>query len=144
MVSVHDNEVYSHVVDYEECRIVLHTYYPPAVSPEFTDIVFSGVVAHHFEYQGFKTSGAPGNILFDVVESPLATVLGKYSELLAVAKNYSWPLLNYDGPDDLSVRLSSKNVRCYEVISSCGLCGFVLASSMEYQHRETRAQVGIG
>ena len=49
--SVHDNWLYAHAVDHERCRIVLHTVYPHVEPPEYTDVVFEGVVVHHFEQQ---------------------------------------------------------------------------------------------
>lgn len=141
MVSVHDNEVYAQVVDYAGCRIVLHTVYPSTDPPEFTDIVFSGVVASHVELQAFRGVGVSANILFDVEEADPTELLGRYAALLAATKNYAWPVLEYDGPDDLVARLTAGGVKCFEVHSSCGLSGFVFATSMEFRRRPARAGV---
>ena len=139
MVSVHDNEIYAQVVDYAECRITLHTVYSDAVPPEFTDIVFSGVVATHIELQAFQGVGVSANILFDVAEAEPADLLDQYAALLAATKNYSWPVLEYDGTGDLAARLSAGGVKCFEIQSSCGLRGFVFAASMELRSRLARA-----
>ena len=141
MVSVHDNLVYAQAVDYEGCRVVLHTVYQPADPPEFTDIVFAGVVAYHVEHQAFRGVGVSANILFDAEESEAASVLGRYTDLLAAAKNYGWPALEYDSPADLAARLAACGAKCFEIHSSCGLSGFVFAASMEFRRRQTRAQV---
>jgi hypothetical protein len=141
MVSVHDNMVYALAVDYEGRRVVLHTIYPYASPPEFTDIVFEGVVASHIEQQAFRGNGVAANILFDVVESAAALTVGRYAELFAETKNYAWPLAEYDGLDDLTARLTTSGAKCFEVHSSCGLYGFVFAASMAIHPRPSRAQV---
>jgi len=141
LVSIHDNEVYAQAVDYEECGIVLHTVYPSTDPPEFTDIVFGGVVAHHFEHQTFRGGGGSANILFDAKESGTTAVLTRYADLLSAAKNYGWPALEYGDLDDLAARLATKGTKCFEVHSSCGLSGFVLAMSMVFRRRQSRAQV---
>ena len=139
--SVHDNLVYAHKVDYEECRIVLHTIYQPVEPPEFTDIVFEGVVAHHFELQAFRGGSIPINILFDVAETRPAFILEAYSDLLIRTKNYGWPVMGYDGLEDLVSRLTAGGAKCFEIHGSCGLCGFVFAGHMEFRRRESRALV---
>ena len=141
MPSVHDNLVYAQAVDYEACRVVLHTVYPHTDPPEFTDIVFDGVVAHHIEQQVFRGVGVSANVLFDVEESEAASVLGRYGDLLAAAKNYGWPALEYDNLADLIVRLTAGGTKCFEIHSSCGLSGFVFAARMEFRCRPSRAQV---
>jgi hypothetical protein len=64
--SVHDNNVYAFAVLCEQRRIVLHTEYRDGGAEEYTDVVFDGVVAHHFE------DVLEGNILFGVEEVILA------------------------------------------------------------------------
>ena len=143
MVSVHDNLVYAKAVDFEVCRVVLHTVYPSADPPEFTDIVFDGVVAHHIEHQAFGGGGVSANVLYDAEESESASVLGRYADLLAAAKNYGWPALEYDSLDDLAARLAARGAKCFEIHSSCGLCGFVFAANMEFRRRVSRAQIAV-
>ncbi len=137
--SVHDNLVYAQAVDYEHGRIVLHPVYQDIEPPEFTDIVFDGVVVHHFEQQAFRDAPIAANILFDAKESPPAFILGQYSELLASTKNHGWPVLAYDGLDDLVSRLTACGARCFKVHGACGLHGFVFAANMEFRSRPARA-----
>ena len=141
MVSVHDNLVYAQTVDYDGGRVVLHTVYPPADPPEFTDVVFAGVVVYHVEQQAFGGGGVAANVVFDIEESAAEPVLGRYVDLLAATKNYAWPVPEYDGLDDLAARLTAGGAKCFEIHSSCGLCGFVFAASMEFRRRPARAQV---
>jgi hypothetical protein len=143
VLSVHDNLVYAQAVDYEACRLVLHTVFPHSVPPEFTDIVFTGVVACHIEQQAFRGVGVSANILFNAEEAEAAFVLGRYADLLAATKNYGWPVLKYKDPEDLVARLTAGETKCFEFHGSCGLCGFVFAASMEFLRRSSRVQVAV-
>ena len=139
--SVHDNWLYAHAVDHERCRIVLHTVYPHVQPPEYTDIVFEGVVVHHFEQQKVGGGPYPANVLFDVEQADPHFILSQYAELLARTRNYGWPVLHYDGQEDLVAQLTADRARCFEVHGVCGLHGFVFARSMELRPRESRADV---
>jgi hypothetical protein len=136
--SVHDNSVYAHAVDHEQSRIVLHTVYPHSDPPEYTDVVFEGVVVHHFEQQQV---GPHANVLFDVEEAAPLFILGQYADLLARTKQYGWPVLRYDGLEDLAIRLTAGGARCFEVHGVCGLHGFVFAASMELRARPSQAEM---
>jgi hypothetical protein len=95
--SVHDNWLYAHAVDHERCRIALHTVYPHVEPPEYTDVVFEGVVVHHFEQQKCGGGPYPADVLFDVEEANPLFILGQSAALLARTKNYGWPVFRYDG-----------------------------------------------
>jgi hypothetical protein len=138
--SVHDNWLYAQAVDHERRRIVLHTVYPHTGPPEYTDVVFEGVVVHHFEQQ--KVGGdVPANVLFDVEESDPLFILGQYADLLARTKDHGWPVFRYEGLEDLVAQLTAGGARCFEVHGVCGLHGFVFGASMEFRARRTRAEV---
>lgn len=141
MPSVHDNLVYAQTTDYEACRLVLHAIYPQADPPEFTDIVFEGVIACHIERQAFHGKGVSANVLFDIAEGDAALTLGQYADLLTATENYGWPILEYHGLHDLTARLTAGGEKCFETHSSCGLGGFVFATSMEFRRRSSRAPV---
>ena len=69
-LSVHDNILYGYIVvsDQDQSRsytIILYTEFLDRPPVEYTDIVFTGVVAHHFE------SELSNSILFDVEETDL-------------------------------------------------------------------------
>lgn len=139
--SVHDNWVYAQAIDYERCRIILHTVYPHIDPPVFTDIVFDGVVVHHFEQQKVGSGAYPANVLFDAEESDPEFILGQYTELLARTKNFGWPVFQYESLDDLASQLTASGAKCFEVHGTCGLHGFVFAASMEFHCRMSRAEV---
>ena len=132
--SVHDNNVYAYSVLAESGQIVLHSEYHETSPVEYTDVVFSGVVAHHFE------CSLKGNILFDIDEVDLRAVLEEYAPLLQRLKNYGWPILvQYNDLQDLERILRERGTQAYMLSSSLGLSGFVLASNVEYRQRESKA-----
>ena len=138
---VHDNWLYAQVVDHERCRIVLHTVWPHSEPPEYTDVVFEGVVVHHFEQQKVGGGPYPANMLFDAEESEPAFILGQYAELLARTRNHGWPVFQYDGTEDLVRQLTAGGTRCFEIRGTYGLHGFVFAAGMEFRRRQSRAEV---
>ena len=140
-LSVHDNWLYAQVVDHERCRIVLHTVYPHVEPPEYTDVVFEGVVVHHFEQQKVGSGPLPANVLFDVEVTDPQVLLGQYADLLARNKNYGWPVLNYKTLDDLVRQLTARGAKCFKVHGVCGVDGFVFAASMDFRPRNSRAEV---
>ena len=93
--SVHDNWIYAQAVDHERRRIVLHTVYPHVEPSEYTDVVFEGVVVHHFEQQRLGSGSEAANILFDVEETDSFFVLRSYETLLVSTRDYGWPVLRY-------------------------------------------------
>lgn len=141
--SVHDNWVYAQATDHERCRIVLHTVYPHAQPPEYVDVVFEGVVLHHFEQQKVGNDPAPANVLFDVEEADPLFILTNYEDLLARTKNHGWPGPNYENVEDLAASLTASGAKCFHVDGVCGLEGFVFATSMQFRIRSSRAEVII-
>jgi hypothetical protein len=140
VTSVHDNLLYAQIIDHDRCRITLHTVYPHATPVEFTDVVFDGVVVHHFEQQ--KCDGdASSCVLFEVEAVDPRRILNEYTDLLARTKKYSWPIASYSGLDDLAAQLTSAGTKCFEVHGVCGIQGFVFAASMELRQRPARAEM---
>ena len=131
--SIHDNWGYAQAIDHERCRIVLHTVWPHCEPPEYTDIVF--------EQEKFGAGPYPANVLFDVEEADPLLILGRYADLLARTKNYGWPVLRYEGLEELVAQLSTGEARCFEVHGVCGVHGFVFAKTMELRPRAARAEV---
>jgi len=113
--SIHDNHVLSYMVDCQERQITLCTVYPHAEPPERTDIIFSGVAAHHFERGDMVT------ILFDVQEVSPEQVYAEYGDLFERNKTYGWP----------EVQRDTEAVKGFLISSSYGLEGFVLAQEMQ-------------
>jgi hypothetical protein len=115
---------------------VLHTVFRHREPNEFTDIVFREVMAHHFAHV------LPGNILFDVAESDVATVVRENKELFAESWRFGWPPVDYKGDlDELVAALRTGLVRAYSIRSSLGLTGWVLAGGCERVPRAKSATV---
>lgn len=121
---IHDNVLLSYTVDSAERRITLQTLYN---QKERTDVVFSGVLAYHFEGDSLRT------ILFDIYEVSLEQLLGEYAALFERRRNYGWPVLVYGSHDELLQKLRLYDVKAFEVRSSYGLDGFVLAQELALQ-----------
>jgi hypothetical protein len=134
--SVHDNFVYAFSVDCEGRRLVLHTAHRDREPHQLTDIVFRDVVAHHVEHV------LPQNVLFDVEETELTTVVHENERLFADSWRYCWPPVEYQGDVDALIRaLVAASVRAYSIASSYGLCGWVLAGACERVPRSEPARV---
>jgi hypothetical protein len=133
---VHDNFVYALAVHLEQRVLVLHTQYRDGAGPcDLIDLRFVGVVAYHFD------DVAAPSILLDVERVGAAWVVEQWGDLFLARKNYGWPPVRFTDLADLSRQLGEQGVVGYRVMGSCGLDGFVLASSAEYRRRERAAEV---
>lgn len=130
--SIHDNNIYAYSVHCEQQRIVLHTEYRDGGAEEYTDVIFSGVLAHNLECV------LPGNILFGIELVDPERIVLQWAELFARLKNYGWPAIEYGEPKELVSLLKQRGIKGYEIGSSFGLSGWVLASDMELIERAAR------
>lgn len=119
--SVHDSVLLAYTVESAERQITFQTLYN---QKERTDVVFSGVLAYHFEGDSLRT------ILFDIYEVSLEKLLAEHAALFERRRNYGWPVLVYGSPEELLQKLRLYDVKAFEVRSSYGLDGFVLAQDL--------------
>jgi hypothetical protein len=136
-LSVHDNILYGYVVvsDQDQSRsytITLYTEFLDRLPIEYTDIVFTGVVAHHFENE------LPNSILFDVEEADLGRVYEDDQELFERLKNYGWPPYAYTTVDELVATLKAEQIKAFAISASYGLDGWVWAKQMTKVRRDSR------
>src|SRR5436853_7690269 len=124
MRSFHDNFVYAYTVLCEERRIVLNTHFRDGGANELTDVVFEGVEAHYLR------CSHDSNILFDIVEVEPEKIVSEYGDLFAAEKNFGWPRIEYKDRADLVNILKARGVKGFEIHSSYGLEGCILASQM--------------
>jgi hypothetical protein len=120
----------------ESGQIILHTEFREKSPIEYTDVVFEGVVAHHFE------CSLPSNVLFDIAETELKAGLEEYAPVIHRLKNYGWPIFDYADCQELERVLRERGMHAYLLMSSYGLTGLVLASSIEYSRRDSKAFSG--
>ena len=94
-ISIHDNFLLSYFVDAEKAEIHFHTAYMDVDPNEYTDVVFAGVTAYHFECDNFQT------ILFDIYEARVNDIYNNNEDLFARLKNYGWPNLEFESKEEL-------------------------------------------
>jgi hypothetical protein len=129
-LSVHDNNVYRYTVDCAGRSVLLHTCNQHREQQTFVDVVFRGVVAHHFEHV------LKSNILFDIEEIDAANFVQQNAELFGRTWRYAWPLLDYEGQlDVLAEKIRLVPTKAFNICSSFGLSGWVLAERFELQLR---------
>ncbi len=138
-LSVHDNMLYGYTVISDQAHshsytITLYTEFLESPPIEYTDIVFTGVVAHHFERE------LPNSILFDVEETDLERIYEDHQELFERLKNYGWPCA-YTTLDDLVAILKTKNIKAFAISASYGLDGWVWAEMMTKVQRDNRRHI---
>lgn len=100
----------------------------------FADIEFRGVVAHRFDHV------LSGNILYDIVEAGAAEFVAHWSDVLHEGARFGVPegAENAKDMDQLAAWITARGQHGYEVLSSYGLSGFVLASSIASVSRAQR------
>lgn len=91
---------------------------------EDTDIVFKGYLAHYFENEQLQ------NIIFDIERNSIIELLEQEKDLFTKKRNYGWPI-SYNTTDDLLKHLQDGGYYCFDITSSYGLYGFVIAKDME-------------
>ena len=113
MISIHDNIIYAYSVDCENRRIVLHTRFPNGPATEYIDVIFTGVIAHHFEH------ALAHNILFDVTETGASEIVTVAPALFAAGQPYGWP-------DGIEYCDAEELIR---ILERRGACGFQISGS---------------
>ena len=125
--NVQDNRVLKYAVDFEKSEMVLHTRSEDKV---LTDIVFSGVVAYLFE------DTIMGCIIMDLEEWPVEDFIDYLGEnYLADHQKYDWPF-EYTDLDGLKRKIAEKGITIYNLASSYGMSGFILAKSVKFIAKE--------
>jgi len=123
--SVHDNLLISYEVHCEKRTITLRTEYRLENKPtEFTNVIFEGVQAYHFENDAF------GNVIFDVENVPIEWFLKEYGaeivELERMNGSPSWASDLASAPE----RLAEQGIKAFILRSSLGLSGWILAKAI--------------
>ena len=123
-VSIHDNLVLSYTVDCRDKKIIFRIAFYDAEPHEYTDIIFSEVVAYHFEGDNCQT------ILFDILQASPEEIYLSHREVFERKKNYAWPF-DYNTEQELLKKLNDKSIKGFLISSSYGMDGFVLAENMQ-------------
>lgn len=124
-ISVHDNALNSYCVNAERAEITLHTSYAHQNRQEYSDVVFSGVVAYNFERDSF------GTIIFDIDETTVESIYTDERERFESGRKYCWPGTWNKSDDSVLTYLLENEIKGYWLSSSFGMVGWVLAKSMK-------------
>ncbi|MGH1284246.1 hypothetical protein [Bacillus toyonensis] len=121
MISVHDNTIISYQVNLEKEEIRIHTL---TESGQAVYIIFSNVLAHLFE------THLSSSIIFNIDEDSILDFFKENKKLLEEQKGYCWPI-SYKDIKELEEILIKENYIYYNICSSYGLSGWVLAKKLE-------------
>jgi len=128
---VHDSLVYAVLVECERRIVTLFTAYPHWEPTELTDVVFTGVLAHHFRHV------LEGNILDEIVAVEVNAFVGEHAGDFDRASKWGWPP-DYTAADAFRESLRVGGFQPYEISSSYGMSGWVIARSLRYLPRSAR------
>jgi hypothetical protein len=118
MRSIHDNHLVRYTVDRHARSIVLET-------EELARVEFHGVSAYHFENDALEL----GTILFSIDEMTPDDFIEGSAALLLAGRPYGWPGDWNKSDAAVKLHLESSGLRAFEISSSLGLTGWVLAKS---------------
>ena len=126
-IPVHDNFIVSYEVQCERREIFLHTEFRDQGMPfERTVVVFTNVEAYHFQHDCF------GNIVFGIEEVPVEIILNsRLTEFVEGNRLSGWPRFWKESLDEVRSYLREQATRGFELSSSCGMSGWVLARDMQ-------------
>jgi len=123
-ISVHDNRLIAYHVLAKECRIVLETEFRDRAPHEYTDVVFEDVLAYHFENDLF------GTIIFDIEEVDLNALLKEHAQMFELGWRQGWPRGWDSRKEDIESFTQRLEVRAFDLSSSYGMSGWVIAKRM--------------
>lgn len=126
-ITIHDNRLIRYTVSDIEKDIVLETAFTEKTPHEYTNIKFSGVLAYFFTDHSLEL----GTILNAIEPTPAATILKNYWAQFEAGKKWGWPGTWAVTRIDAENHCQAHTIQGYEIISSCGLNGWVLAKKMD-------------
>lgn len=131
-ISVHDNKLVSYTVNEDDKTIILETFFDEKTPYEYTNIKFSNVLAYFFENHSIQS----GTIISDVEETATDIILENNWNRFEAGKKWGWPGDWADSKEKARGYFAKNSVKAYEIGSSCGLCGWVLAQNMEIYSKD--------
>ena len=129
-ISVHDNHLVAYTVLGKEKKIILQTEFRDREPHEVTDVVFEEVLAYDFENDLF------GAIIFDVEEVDLAALLKEKATMFENGWRCGWPRGWEKEKEEIEVFSRRLEMRAFELSSSYGMNGWVLARRMSKIKKE--------
>jgi hypothetical protein len=126
-ISIHDNLLDSYEVFCQRREIHFHTVFRDRGEPfEFTDVIFTGVAAYDFWHDSDI-----GTIIFDICEIPPTQIYAEHAEQFRNGVCYGWPGEWAFCSESAAAHFQQHKIRGFELSSSCGMSGWVLAQHMQ-------------
>ncbi len=124
-ISIHDNFLLGYEVNATERKIVLRTEFRDAGGSKKIDVIFSDVIAYNFINDSF------GTLLYAIAETDSNQLVIENWKLFEDGwKAFGWPGDWVASPEKASAYLSQNSIRGFNIESSIGMSGWVLAKSM--------------
>lgn len=123
--SIHDSLLYAYEVDGDRKHIVLHTRPHSGGGTARVDIVFAGVEAYHFE------GDCLGNIVFGIEALTTSSEVDDPQLIEKRYRRFGWPRGWNPPTETFDEFVANHRCRIYQLTSSYGMEGFVVARRME-------------
>lgn len=127
MRSWHDYHLTAYAVDGVARRVTFDVSWPYEAETDVrrARLVFSGVEGYFFEHDLGE------NILYSIQEESLEEFLRENAEWFDAEKNWGWPLFWKGGVEGVRRHLSEAHAKLFDISTSYGLSGWILAQSVE-------------
>ena len=117
---VHDNEILSYHVDVQNRKLEMSTKY---YDKERITIIFTDCIAHRFEYVTYT------NIINRIDQIPVGDFIEKNNDMLGDGVRNAFPIFA-KSVNELLNYLEKNEQKIFEISSTLGLCGFVIAKEI--------------
>src|SRR3954447_10042608 len=125
MQDIHDSLLTGYVVDGKHRTIVLHTESHQSDSDTPIDVLFTGVIAYHFE------GDCLANIVFDIQEVPAASIIGDGTAFTERSRQYGWPAGWNPESETVEEFFSRQGCSTFQLHCSYGMYGWIAAVAMQ-------------
>ena len=127
-IDVHDYFLRGYIVDSVNSKIIFKTEFDYKDYPKNSvNVIFLGVAGYYFYHDNLKT------IIFSIEEKTTDQLFEKYGDLLEEGEKFGWPGGWNESEKQARAYLTKNNLRIWELHSSLGMHGFVIAKSIDYQ-----------
>ena len=123
---IHDNLVLRYTVDRVSRTLLIETRSDDP-RPEHTDVVFHDVLAYVLENDSLET----GTILYGIEKRPATEALKCSPEAFEAGRAFAWPGWWNEDAEKAREYIEGSGKFAFEISSSIGLSGWVLASKMD-------------
>jgi hypothetical protein len=131
--SIHDNHLLRYEVDQQNRTITLVTESSDTENSTLVAVVFSNVTAYSFASDSFEL----GTILFGIEEIPAHSIVDDDADMFETGRKYGWPGHWNRSLQEAKQHLRSEQFKGFEISSSIGLFGWIIAESVQLVEKDT-------